>query len=63
MIETREKIKALIDQLPDENLSDIERFLQQLLAMKKNILPKGKLGIIKPFNRTEIYDELLANRY
>ena len=58
---TRERIKNIIDQLPDQELDIIEPILLNLLDKKKLILPKGNLGLKETFDRKELYDEFLAD--
>ncbi len=59
----KEKLKNMIDQLPDEKINLIEPLVQGLLQKKKVPFPKGKLGIKRPFKRENLYDDILANRY
>jgi len=60
---TKEKIKTLIDELPEEKLQVIELLLRQILVARQNTLPTGKLGLKEPFNRVDLYDEIMAHRY
>ncbi len=60
---TKEKIKTLIDELPEEKLQVIELLLQPLLVARKNPIPTGNLGLKEPFNRVDLYDEIVAHRY
>lgn len=60
---TKEKLKNLIDQLPEEKLNLIEPFLRILSKENKPVLPKGNLGLKESFNRASLYEEILANRY
>ncbi len=60
---TKEKIKYLIDQLPDQEIDVIEPLLASLLKRKKRPLPTAKLGLKKSFDRKNLYDEFLADRY
>ena len=60
---TKEKLKVLIDQLPEDKVPLIENFINSLLFQKTIEPPKGDLGIKKPFNRSDLYDEILADRY
>ncbi|MCD4663919.1 MAG: hypothetical protein K8R68_01535 [Bacteroidales bacterium] len=59
----REKLKNLIDQLPEERINLIEPFLMNFVNGNKQDIPTGNLGLKKPFNRESLYDHILANRY
>ena len=59
----REKLKNLIDQLPEERINLIEPFLKNLLNANKQDIPTGNLGLKKPFNRENLHDNILTNRY
>ena len=60
---TKEKLKELIDQIPEKKVNIIEPFLNNLL--KDNILfpPCGNLGLKKTFEREDLYDDILVDRY
>ena len=60
---TKEKLKNLIDRLPEERINLIEPFLKNLLTGNKQDIPTGNLGLKKPFNRENLYDDILTNRY
>ncbi len=59
----KEKLKNMIDQLPDEKINLIEPLVKGLLQKKRIPFPKGKLGIKKQFSRETLYDEIMADRY
>lgn len=60
---TKEKIKHLIDQLPDQDIDFIEPLLVTFLQRNKRPLPMANLGLKKSFDRKNLYDEFLADRY
>ncbi|NIA31005.1 MAG: hypothetical protein GWP06_13965 [Actinobacteria bacterium] len=59
----KEKLKNIIDQLPEDKINLIEPLLNDLLQKKREPFPKGKLGIKKLLNREILYDEIMADRY
>jgi len=60
---TKEQIKNLVDQIPEEKLEFVEPILRNLLAKPKMAMPKGNLGLKEQINRETIYDDVLAHRY
>jgi hypothetical protein len=61
---TKEQLKSLIDQLPEDKVPFIENFINSLLLKNERVKPPtGKLGLKEPFNRGDLYDEILADRY
>ena len=62
-MKTKEQLKGLIDQLPEDKVPLIENFINSLLFQKTIEPPKGDLGIKKPFSRGDLYDEIVADRY
>lgn len=60
---TKEQLKGLIDQLPEDKVPLIEKFIHNLIFEATTKPPTGKLGFKKSFNRSDLYDEILADRY
>ncbi len=54
----KEKLKKMIDDLPDDQLQFIDQVLKTLLNQKNILPPKGDLGLKKTLNREEIYDDI-----
>jgi len=59
----KEKLKNLLEHVPDEKAPLIETFLRNLLGVKELKPPKGRLGLKKPFDRKAFYDDTLVDRY
>ncbi len=60
---TRDKLKHMIDETPDDILDKVGPLITGMLKGNKNTLPKIKLGIYKPVNRNDLYDDVMADRY
>ncbi|MDW7680971.1 MAG: hypothetical protein SCK70_10425 [bacterium] len=59
----KERLKKMIDDLPDDQLKFIDQVLKNLLNQKNILPPKGDLGLKKTLNREDIYDDILADRH
>lgn len=51
----KDKIKILIDQMPDKEFDLIEPFLINMLGLQKKSIPKGNLGLKRDLERTELH--------
>ena len=58
---TKELIKELIDQIPDEKNESIESLLRGLLVKSPIELPKANLGLKEQINRESIYDDVIVS--
>ena len=58
----KEELKVLVDRLPEERLQWIVSWLRSMVQGGKHIPPKGNLGLRKPFDRAELYGDVLADR-
>ncbi len=59
----KQKIKKMVEQLPDEKAALVEKMIETILTSPTNEPPSVELGLKKEFHRGEFYDELMADRH
>jgi hypothetical protein len=58
----KEELKVLVDRLPEERVQWIVPWVRSMVQGGKHTPPKGNLGLKKPFDRMELYSDVLADR-
>ena len=67
MSNIKQELIGTIKELPDKSLKEVLNFAKLLKRekeqAKKYVFKTAKLGKMKHFERSEIYDEYLSNRF
>ena len=58
----KEELKTLVDQLPETKAKLVATWVRSVLQERRHKPPKGRLGLKRPFDREELYDDVLADR-
>lgn len=58
----KEELKVLVDRLPEERAKWMVPWVKSMVQKGRRRPPTGRLGLKRPFDRKELYDDVLADR-